>query len=260
MRRSFLIVIVFFLPIIAYTNEQYIQQIKHIDECTRLAEIFTIDSLGIPGVSAKDLQPEKARKACFESRKRYPNDPHVLYLFARTLITDDNTTGGLKLAKESCKKGDSAGCTLLGWYYDKGITGKGHNTKKAYSLWLDACEEGNPQACHNVATVIGRNLKYIPKDNLKEKEYFMRACKSGMYVHACTIFADEVYFGRLLSDADSYEYALTQSCVSGIKDRCYPLEKYLNEKNDPDKDKKLYDSYRKACEKGNNRACRMFGQ
>lgn len=258
MRISFLLIVALYLPNITYASEQYVEQIKRVDECTRLAEIFTIDSLGIPGVSSDNIQVVKAKKACRESRKLYPDDPHVLYLLARVNIADNNSSGGFKLAKESCKKGDTGGCTLLGWCYDKGIYIERRNTKKAYRLWLDACDQGNPQACHNVAAVMGRNLSYIPKDTEEVKSYFLQACKSGIYVHACTIFADEVYFGRLFSDPESYEYALTQSCVSGVKGGCYPLEKYLNEKNDPDKEKKLFDSFKKSCERNNTRACKKI--
>ncbi len=255
MHRIFLVLIAYFLPIIVYSGGEYEKQIKRVDECTLLAENLTIDSMGIPGVRPDEIQTDKAKEACLKSQKVYPNDPHILYLLARIFISDNNHTEAFKLAKESCEKGDSGGCTLLGFCYDQGIFVKKHDTKKAYALWVDACNQGNPQACNNVADVIGRGLSYIPKDTKKIKKYFLQACKSGMYPYSCLIYTNQVYFGRLLSDAGSYEYALMQSCAAGFDDGCYLLENYLVGKDDPDKHHKIMESLKKSCKRNNLRAC-----
>lgn len=152
-----------------YAQNEYVSQIKVIDRCTHLTEVVTVDSLGIKGVLYENFEAVKSIRACEQSIKEHPHDPHVQFLLARAYTKERRYEEGFKLVKKSCRSGDLGGCTLLAGYYDHGLYSAKHDAKKAYLLYLWTCSKGDPQGCTNLAMLLENKRKYVSKNSKSKK-------------------------------------------------------------------------------------------
>jgi len=279
MKKTLLIVLL--LSSIIFANP-YIEQIKVIDKCTYLVEPLTIESLGIKGAKVKDLEAQKAIRACEKSLKAHPNDPHVQFLLARAytkgtnynsdigfpksvrlLIPELNDVAGkydkgYYLAKKSCQNGDLGGCDLLAFYAHKGLYNKEYSSKKAYLLWLWSCQLGNMKSCQNLSAIVKKGL-YVPKDLEPDYKYSFKACKSKMYPRACEVLEDQLSLKNYPFDKDTIQYIYYQSCISGSYNGCYFLEKTLDQNRSENQDKLFY-VIKKSCNGGSAKSCRKLGE
>jgi len=166
---------------------------------------------------------------------------------------------GFKLAKDSCRAGDIAGCTLLGGYYDFGLYNSKRNPKKTYKLYMWSCSKGDPQACHNLSVLIDNQRSFTPKDSKKGEHYLMETCMGGLYPHACVVYANHRYFKSIEFDKNLYEYSTYKGCADGDDSSCSLLWTALEKNKDPlIKEKKFY-SAKQSCNAYNAKACREVG-
>jgi len=265
------------------TENLYVKQIKVLDECTHMVEPLTIDSLGIKGAKVRDIEAQKAIRACEKSIKKHPNDPHVQFLLARAYsqgtpnelrnIFPKSLTLGLPelhdvvpqedkaypLIKRSCQNGDLGGCTLLGYYAHTGRYNKLYSSKKTYLLWLWSCSLGDPKACHNLS-VIAKNGLYVPKDLKKDYLYSFEGCLSGMYPRACEVLEDQMALHHYPLDQDTRQYIYYKACVSGSNNACYRLEKFLHADENDQNLTKFHYAIKLSCNNGNAKSCEKLGE
>ena len=264
------------------SQNAYIEQIKVVDRCTHLVEPLTIKSLGIKGTNVKALESQKAIRACENSIQAHPDDPHVQFLLARAytngtsistntpirkeikqLIPELNDVSpqyerGYLLAKKSCSSGDLGGCTLLGYYYHKGLYQNKYRSKKTYLLWLWSCSMGTPQACQSLSGIVEKG-NYVPEDLKSHYSYSLDACVSGLYPRACSYYADQNSFKRFNTDKDITLYVNYRACVAGSNNACQDLIKTLNHNMNLENQKKLYYAIKQSCKNGNTKACEEIG-
>jgi len=261
--------------------KEYADQIKVVDRCVRLTEPLKIEKLGLKGMSASMLDPVKSRAACRQSLKQHPNDPHIQFLLARAysmgaekiapgmipqkLALKIKKLNGIPprhdkafaLAQASCKKGDSGGCMLLGYYYYTGKYPK-RDMKKAYLLWLWSCSLGNPHACQNLSEMIENREAYVSAKREEADAYSVNACLSGLYPRACVFLSDHWSWmkdKRFKKDRQLKSYVDFHACVYGNSNACYFLFK---DDNNASIEKKLY-AFKYACNNGNAKACSDAG-
>ena len=247
------------LSAISPAQSEYISQIKVVDACTRLAEPVKIDAFGIKGTRLKTSDDiSRAVEACQKSLTENSDDPHIKFLLARVYTENGKHEKGLKLAQESCRSGDTGGCTLLGIYYDKGFSIRRSSAKK-YLLWQWSCSQGDPLGCFNLGVTSGRKDPYSPQKFKHMESYFFDVCVSGMYDRACIGYANNMYFKNVPYDQERFEYASYKACTLGDEIACYDLEKTLKQKKDPRKKEKLHYALQISCKQENAKACERIG-
>ena len=241
-----------------HAQNEYVNQIKVIDRCTHLTEVVTVDSLGIKGVLYENFEAIKSIRACEQSIKEHPNDPHVQFLLARAYTKANRYEEGFNLVKKSCKNGDIGGCTLLAGYYNHRLYTH-YDAKKAYLLYLWTCSKGDPQGCHNLAILIGDKKKYVSKESKTKKDYLLDTCMSGLYSYACVVYANHIYFKTIPYDKEIHEYTNYKACISGYSNSCSELWNSLKKNKDPLVKEKIFYSAKASCNHNNAKACRKVG-
>jgi TPR repeat protein len=262
--------------------QEYAKQIKVVDECARLTEPLTIEKMMLKGITASKMDIVRSRKACEESLKRHPDDPHIRFLLARAYAMGAKEISGapfpeeitirikelngikpdhahaFALAKESCRQGDTGGCMLLGEYYRSAKFSK-RDPKKAYLLWLWSCTKGNPQACQNLSGIIDRSGAYSAKDNLSANRLSIDACLSGIYPRACDYLSDHWFRieDEFKQDTKLKKYVDFHACIHGSSNACYFLFKNEDNRTLQTKAKPYVLKY--ACNNGNAKACSDAG-
>ncbi|RLA77328.1 MAG: hypothetical protein DRG30_00500 [Epsilonproteobacteria bacterium] len=247
------------LTVILSAQNHYIEQIKVVDACLHLAEPTTIDALGVKGNGLKSKRDiDNAIEACTKSMAENSDDAHVQFLLGRAYTKSGEYPKGLMLARKSCQNGDSAGCTLLAIYYDKGFAVKRSSAKK-YLLLSWACSHGDPLGCFNLAVTNIRRDPYAPRKSKQTGAGFFDICVGGMYDRACIRYANNMYFKKFPYDEERFEYASYKACLLGDEVACYDLEKVLKQKEDTHIQKKIYYALEISCRKKNAKACERLG-
>jgi len=272
------VAIIFLICSMVFANK-YADQIQFVDRCVRLTEPLKIEELGLKGVSASMIDPVKSRVSCQESLKQHPGDPHITFLLARAysigaeqvsegMIPEEKAlrikvlngvapehTKAFALAQSSCKKGDSGGCMLLGYYYYTGKYPK-RDMRKAYLLWQWACSLGNPHACQNLSGMIEARNAYVTAERKEADTYSLEACLSGIYPVACVFLSDHWFRvdPRFKEDHQLKSYIDHHSCIYGNGNACH----FILEDNHISMEKKLY-TFKYACNNGNAKACSDAG-
>jgi len=239
----------------------YIRQIKVIDECTYLVEVMTIKELNIKGTLFKDLDSQKAIPACKKSLSKHPNNSHVKFLLARSYLKAKQYKKSLKLTKEACFDGDIGACTLLGSLYAQAMAGVKYNDKIANMLFFWGCTQGDGQACTNLAMQMRQHTEYMPHDkSINKKNLLLKGCLSHYYPNACTVYSNNMYFKGIPYNEDLFIYTNYKSCISGNDNACDRLDSVSNKlkaKIASTKNRMMY--YKQSCNNGNPKACEEVG-
>ena len=242
-----------------HAQNEYVSQIKVVDKCTHLTEVVTVNNLGIKGVLYENFESVKAIRACEQSIKEHPTDPHVQFLLARAYSKARRYKEGFELVKKSCKNGDIGGCTLLAGYYEHGLYAGKYDAKKAYLLYLWTCSKGDPQGCHNLAMLIENKRKYVSKNSKSKKDYLLDSCMGGLYSQSCVVYANHIHFKTIPYDKDIHEYSNYKACISGDSNSCSELWSSLTKNKDPLTQEKIFYSAKASCNNDNAKACRKVG-
>ena len=182
-----------------------------------------------------------AKKACTI------DSDYCWFLGSLYLKSGIQTEEGLKLIRESCKKGLLDGCDALAHAYEYGL-GLNRDLKKTQELLEQNCRH-NPRYCKNLGIFIQKNNGDI---NIA-RECFIKSCEIGDYL-TCSLAGLYYWYPEqnILVDKNKGIYFFEKACLHSIGDACtYLGHIYLRDKDNIKA--KVY--YEKGCEYNNSTSC-----
>lgn len=146
---------------------------------------------------------------------------------------------------KACEADYSDACITVSWYYTTG-EGVAVDKEKALDFAKKACSLGNNKGCNNVGTFYSQGEGGLEPDQVKAKEYFKKACDSGIDgAVGCSNLGDYFYEEEKFDLAkNSYE----MGCNGKVESSCTRLgEIYENGHGVKIDLKKAKDLYEQSC-------------
>lgn len=176
------------------------------------------------------------------------------------------------LFQKSCDNKNGGGCFGVGVLYSKGM-GVEQDDIKALEYYKKACELGDGNACIVLANMYYYEQGGVAKDIKKANELYKKAatlyeksCEIGD-IRACHILAAMYENGKgVQEDAKQAIKFYEKSCDLGNADDCFKIALMYEEAKGIEKDLKkanefyikALEGYKKACEFGDNEACKAY--
>lgn len=98
----------------------------------------------------------------------------------------ENQKKAFELAQKACDLGSANGCSVIGFFYEKGedlTTSVAKDSSKAFALSKKACDMGDAKGCANLGAMYYKG-DGVKKDINAAKNYSKKACSMG-YQDGC---------------------------------------------------------------------------